>query len=320
MSKVSVIGLIAIVLALLVGIAILAACGSVTAHAQTTAPATPAGPFVSASPADDYIPQPWGGNQVRVVNDASNGTQHAAWKDYDEPGLWYSWRYDDGLCMWTKPEVAVSYASADFDIIARDGWVVIAFVHEFAGGTEAYSVRKPWRWQEWSLPTNMSHTSGETRHVRLAVAVDGTVEATWADNTPGYWVVYYALWDGRFWSNRQIPSARGENPSIAVDPWSTYIVYEDEGIRLVGKQDDGWSPVLLVSLEGAPNPRDPVAISNPSGGAWIFWVQGNEENAEVWQARAWFYNGSLRLSEPVRTPMPQPTPPARIYLPLAISQ
>lgn len=292
---------------LLVAFVTPSSCSSRTSQVLA-APASQAG-TISASPAEEA--PPWGDADVRVANDDTNGTQHAAWFDYTHSWIWYTWRVNDSNCRWMVPEPIGSLGSADFSMVAHNGWVMIAFTREFGAekNREAFSVVKPSRWQTWSLPTNMSHTSGETRHVRLAVSYDGVPVATWSDNTSGYWLAYFASWDGNFWSARPVPSARGVDPTIATDPWSIYLVYEaDWGIVITGRQDGFWEPIYTVSLDGALHPRNPELVTNPAGGVWIFWVQGTEEASEVWQAWAYFYEGHIRLTYPGQAPMPSPTP------------
>ncbi len=350
MSSSCFIKLIAAVLALLVGLAVPVACGSVGAQASA-APATSAG-IISASPTDEG-PQPWGDNFVRVANDETDHTQHAVWKDPVEPWLWYTWRIDNGLCQWTAPEVAAFSISNQFDVTAVNGMVHVVFSHQFRENWEIYHAMKPSRWQGWLLPVNVSRTSGESRWPALS-ARRNELFAVWQDSTPGYSTVYYAQYTVSsvsaaagalvmgieptpvaepvdlfsYWSNRPIPSGRGFRPDISTDDWSIFVVFEAGwGISLTGFQETGWQMPVLVSLEGAPNPREPVLIENPDGGVWIFWFQGYEA-AEVWQARAWFYDGHLQVTypgpapmpSPTPTPTPAPTPSARSYFPLLIQQ
>ena len=347
--------LAALVLALVAGIAIPAACGPVAGAQASAAPAASAG-VMSASLADPE-PQPWGDAKVRVANDVTDGTQHAVWYDQSRGWLWYSWRLNDPNCFWTASEVVASSYSSEFDLVAAGGRVHVVFSHQFGGNWEIFHVQKPSRWQNWLLPVNVSRTTGESRLPALA-ARGGELFAVWQDSTPGYSTVYYAQYTVSalvaaasalamgidpapvtepvdllgFWSNRPLPSGRGYRPDIETDDWSIFVSFEaDWGISLTGSQGDSWQMPVLVSLEGAINPREPVLIGNPSGGAWIFWLQGEEEAAEVWQARAYFYDGHLQVSYPGPAPMPSPTPPltptptprplpARSYFPLLIQQ
>jgi hypothetical protein len=91
----------------------------------------------------------------------------------------------------------------------------LVLVNEFGGNYEIYYCR--WNGSTWSLPRNVSNTSGVSSSPALAIAPDGMLHVVWADNTPGYNVIYHAYWNGTYWLNEPIPNALGGAPTIAVD-------------------------------------------------------------------------------------------------------
>lgn len=102
------------------------------------------------------------------------------------------------------------------DIAVDDsGMAHVVLVNEFGGNYEIYHCR--WNGTTWSLPRNVSNTSGVSSAPAIDVAPDGTLHVVWADNTPGYNVIYHAYWSGVYWINEPIPNAFGGAPSVAVD-------------------------------------------------------------------------------------------------------
>jgi hypothetical protein len=106
------------------------------------------------------------------------------------------------------------------------GTLHLILVNEFGGNYEIYHCR--WNGMAWSLPRNVSNTSGVSSAPSLAIAADGTLHVVWADNTPGYNVIYHAWWDGRYWINAPIPNALGGAPAVAASPDGTvHVVWQD---------------------------------------------------------------------------------------------
>jgi hypothetical protein len=107
-------------------------------------------------------------------------------------------------------------ATGEQPAIAVDnaGVAHVVFVNEFGGNYEIYHCR--WNGSAWSLPRNVSNTSGVSSSPGLAIAPSGMLHVVWADNTPGYNVIYHAYWDGRYWINEPVPNATGGAPAVAV--------------------------------------------------------------------------------------------------------
>jgi hypothetical protein len=111
-----------------------------------------------------------------------------------------------------------SVATGEQPAIAVDalGVAHVVFVNEFDENYEVYYCR--WNGTSWSLPRNVSNTSGVSSAPGIAIEPSGVLHVVWADNTPGYSVIYHAYWNGTYWLNEPIPHAMGGAPAIAVSP------------------------------------------------------------------------------------------------------
>ena len=121
-----------------------------------------------------------------------------------------------------------SVATGEQPAIAIDvsGIAHLVFVNEFGGNYEIYYCR--WNGTSWSLPRNVSNTSGISAAPSLAIAPDGMPHVVWADNTPGYNVIYHAYWDGMYWINEPIPNAMGGAPAVSVSAGGVvHVVWQD---------------------------------------------------------------------------------------------
>ncbi|MBM4428999.1 MAG: hypothetical protein FJ026_01455 [Chloroflexi bacterium] len=135
---------------------------------------------------------------------------------YHRAGLIDGWLPTRSVAVGEQPSVATDAA----------GLAHLAFVNEFGGNYEIYYCR--WNGSTWSLPRNVSNTSGVSSSPRLAVATDGTPHIVWADNTPGYTVIYHAYWNGTYWLNEPIPHALGGAPAVSVGAdGKVHVVWQD---------------------------------------------------------------------------------------------
>lgn len=74
------------------------------------------------------------------------------------------------------------------------------------------------------MPKNVSHTSGHSISPDISADGMGNLHLAWADNTPGYWVVYH----GTLNTNAPVPSARGQAPRMSVaDDGTLHLVWQD---------------------------------------------------------------------------------------------
>jgi uncharacterized protein YfiM (DUF2279 family) len=98
-------------------------------------------------------------------------------------------------------------------VVDSAGLAHVVFVNEFGENYEVYYCR--WNGTSWSLPRNVSNTSGVSSAPSIAIEPSGMLHVVWADNTPGYSVIYHGYWNGVYWLNEPIPHAMGGAPAIA---------------------------------------------------------------------------------------------------------
>jgi len=165
---------------------------------------------VSTSPANSLSPAlAISGATIHVVWEESNRIYHRFYRD----GVWSPIR---SVAIGEQPAVATDAA----------GKLHVVFVNEFGGNYEIYHCQ--WNGTAWSLPRNVSNTSGVSSAPDIAVAPDGTLHVVWADNTPGYNVIYHAYWNGMYWINAPVPYAMGGAPALSVSKDAhVHIVWQD---------------------------------------------------------------------------------------------
>jgi len=174
-----------------------------------------------------------------------DGTAHAIWES--NGGLYYA--YQTPNRPWSK-SVRVAAGLSPSMVVDKAGNLEAVFANQFAGNYEIYHIRR--RGGKWSLPVNVSHTSGYSGRPVLAAAEDGTLHAAWMDNTPGFWIIYYGTWAGTFWSSQPVPNARGQAPSLAASPAGTiFLAWQDK-----------------VPTKANPNGEYDVLVSELTAGIW----------------------------------------------------
>lgn len=149
------------------------------------------------------------------------GAVHLVW----EEGLFLHHSRGDGV-SWSTPAFAATGEEPAL-ALGPDGTIHLAWSNEFGGNFEIYYSQ--WEGDGWSLPRNVSGTSGVSVSPGIAVAPDGTRHVVWSDNSPGYPVIYHG-WsdDGILWSNFPVPSARGTAPAVAVgEDGRVHVAWQD---------------------------------------------------------------------------------------------
>lgn len=136
-------------------------------------------------------------NLVHVVWEEGSRVYHR----FSRGGSWSSSR---SVATGEQPAIAVD----------RAGVAHTVFVNEFGENYEVYYCR--WNGATWSLPRNVSNTSGVSSAPSIAIEPDGMLHVVWADNTPGYSIIYHAWWNGTYWLNEPVPHAMGGAPAVAV--------------------------------------------------------------------------------------------------------
>ena len=223
-----------------------------------------------------------------------NGVVHVVWEEGDR--IYHS--YGSGQ-NWSPPS---RVATGERPAIAIDGHnrPHVVFANEIGGNFEIYYSR--WDGGAWSLPRNVSSTSGVSSNPDIAIASDGTIHVVWADNTPGYSIIYHAeSTGGALWSNFPIPSANGGVPSIAIG--SDDIVHVswqnlDEEVNrydIYHSQWDGstWSLPENISDSLNDSTIADMAVAGDNTVHFV-WEERVGANYEVYYSGGWSFNWSVQ--------------------------
>jgi len=199
----------------------------------------------------DTATQPWSAPTaiVTALNHAArpallyttDGTAHVVWES--NGSLFYAMRPRNG--SWGQA-VQIAFGCSPAMVADATGTLHVVFANQFMGNYEIYYIRR--QNGSWTLPVNVSHTSGTSGNPALALASDNSLYAAWMDNTPGYWTIYYGRLQGDFWTSEPVPHGRGESPSLAARPGGgIYLAWQD---RFPASGDDsaGRFDILLSEL------------------------------------------------------------------------
>jgi hypothetical protein len=212
----------------------------------------------------------------------NDGTEYAAWES--EGQIYYAVQ-SAGQGWSTSRRIATGIAPV---ILADDlGCLHILFANQFLGNYEIYDVSL--KDSDWSLPVNVSHTSGFSAFPAAATGRDGVLYVAWMDNSPGYWTIYVGMWNGTYWSNKPVSNARGQAPVLASAPDDTlYLAWQDRvpdadnptgtyEIFLSERTEAVWS--LPVNISDRPSVESIGAhlTTTPDGLAHVTWVDGDQE-------------------------------------------
>ena len=140
----------------------------------------------------------------------SQGRVHAVWSQDGE----IHHRLKTGG-DWSSPALVASGISPDL-VADAAGRVHLAFVNRFAGSDNVYFAS--WAQGAWSLPVNVSETSGASALPRLAASPLGGLALVWVEQASGADLVHIGRSaDGAQWSTGPVPQARGSSPVVAFD-------------------------------------------------------------------------------------------------------
>ena len=138
-----------------------------------------------------------------------SGTVHVVWEE--EASIYHT---SGSSGSWSAPAEVVLGDSPALALDSSDG-VHMAFVSEMGGTFDVFYTR--WDGGGWTLPVNVSATSGVSSAPVIACAPGNSVHIVWADNTGGEMALYHGQSsDGSSWSTFPIPNGTGSTPALAV--------------------------------------------------------------------------------------------------------
>jgi len=137
------------------------------------------------------------------------GTVHAVWEE--EESIYHT---SGSSGSWPAPAQAVLGDSPSLTLDSSNV-VHMAFVSEIGGSFDVFYAR--WDGGGWTLPVNVSATSGVSSAPVIAFAPGDSLHIVWADNTGGTMALYHGQSsDGSSWSTFPIPNGTGSTPALAV--------------------------------------------------------------------------------------------------------
>lgn len=199
----------------------------VMVSALLTPLAMPSVASASTTPVE-LFPLTWCESKPVILESPVTSEQHAVCMG--SGWIWHAvlidgtWVRDQSHLGWGE----VREQGVEFD---PKGTLHVGFAGEFMGNWEGYYVKLP-AGGEWTLPVNVSHTSGDTRRVAISVGPDGIVYTAWDDDVPGYRIVYSGNQcdvDLQFFCNRPIPNGRGVDADVLADDQGQWYVWQDVG-------------------------------------------------------------------------------------------
>ena len=200
-------------------------------------------------------------------------TLHLVW--VRDRVLLHSHRTEQG---WSEPEKVATGEQPSL-VATPEGRLHLLFANEFAGNYEIYHVM--WNGARWSLPKNVSRTSGASTNPAAALAPDGTVNVVWEDTTPGYPVIYHGQSGEYVWRNAPIPNGRGSCPDLSFTPAGELLVAWQDRLSSTDRHDvfccvyhDGiWSIPETVSDSPGNHSMLPRLASSPLGNSHLVWQE-----------------------------------------------
>jgi hypothetical protein len=128
----------------------------------------------------------------------------------------------------------------------------------------------------------------------------------WADNTPGYSVIYHAYWDGTYWLNEPIPHAMGGAPAVAAGgDGAVHVVWQDRDwpdapLEVYYSRRDGGEWSLPENLSDSAEQASIIAsvAVDQTGQAHVGWQEKADGRYAIYYAwgRVGFWSIPDRLS------------------------
>jgi hypothetical protein len=211
-----------------------------------------------------------------------DGSKHAVWETAGQ--IYYAAQMPNR--EWSSPD-RIAYGISPVMVADDRGLLHTLFVNRFMGNYEIYEITLVNG--VWSLPINISHTTGFSAFPSATAGTGGALYVAWMDNSPGYWTIYVGTWEGSHWSNQPVLNARGQAPSLAFSPdGALYLAWQDRiptasnptgtfHIFLSERWGTSWS--LPVDVSDRPG-VDSIGVSlatTPDALAHLVWIDDGQE-------------------------------------------
>lgn len=216
-----------------------------------------------------------------VVVSGEGGIIHVVWEE--DESIMHSVR-ENG--RWLAPD-RISAGQHPAAALGPDNRLHLVFSNEFFDNFDIFYVI--WDSGTWTLPIRVSKTSGLSVQPDVAVDGSGVAHATWADQTPGFNIIYHG-WYKATWLNEPLHNARGSSPAIRYDPQRgvLHLAWQAPGI--------GSRPLEILHLEGdtynwtlpenisASSDQDSINVSmacDSAGVTHLVWQEMTPSNVQI---------------------------------------
>lgn len=224
--------------------------------------------------------------QVVVTED---GTVHIVWEETAEGEIGSLYHTFGSSGAWSSPTEIIG----DSPSLATGsaGEVHMAYVSQSGATLDVFYMR--WDGSAWTLPVNVSQTSGISSAPAIAYTSGGVLHLIWADNTSGTMALQHGQSsDGVSWSTFPIPNGDGEAPAVAVGPGDVLNVVWQSPDALTGQNDvwymeydaGKWSLPEAVSDSPDVNSIAPDVAVDPDGTVHVVWQEAIGTNSAIYHA------------------------------------
>ncbi len=214
-----------------------------------------------------------------------NGIVHVVW---EEEGSIYHASGSSG--SWSPPTEAVLGDSPALALDGDDG-VHLALVSQMGGTFDVFYTR--WDGGGWTLPVNVSATSGVSSAPVIACAADNSLHIVWADHTGGETALYHGQSsDGSSWATFPIPNGGGSTPALAIGSDGVlHLAWQspdtDTGLDDIWyMQFDGLAWSLAENISATPEEAStvPALAVAPDNTVHIVWQEALGPNTAIYHA------------------------------------
>jgi len=212
-----------------------------------------------------------------------SGVVHVVWEE--EESIYHT---NGSSGSWSAPTEAVLGDSPSLALDGSDG-VHMAFVSEMGGTFDIFYTR--WDGDGWTLPVNVSATSGISSSPVIACALDNSLHIVWADHTGGETALYHGQSsDGSSWSTFPIPNGVGSTPALAIDSNGIlHVAWQspntDTGLDEIWYMQfdgDAWSLPENISTTPEEASTAPSIAIAPDNTVHIVWQEALASNTAIY--------------------------------------
>lgn len=234
-----------------------------------------------------------------VLLTGADDVVHLLWEENDR--IYHALRRAG---LWEAPR-SIATGQRPAGSLAPDGTLHVVYSNEFSNRYNIFYVA--WDHGVWTLPRLVSKTPGASLFPSLAVDRAGVVHAAWADNSPGFSVIYHGWLQGT-WLNEPLSNARGSAPVMTLDGAvdELHVAYQGTGINSSARdvfhiQGQGyvWSLPENISTSSDNESLGVAMACAPDGSTHLAWQEqvGNKAHIRYVSGQQNSWTAPLVLSD-----------------------